>query len=184
MPFRSSDAYQHFETSVLRHMRYMHEECVQDFLLAVQETARARTEKVKAGELFWRAQLGHTYRLENKGEPHQTKVAQALSPERMKPDPELVRDGRVNPRGIAYLYLSSVPNTACAEVRPWLGAYVSVGQFETKRDLRIVNCTSNAERFWEAFDETTGEFPSWEPHEYERGRMGGHLLRSIQAGYT
>jgi hypothetical protein len=64
----------------------------------------------------------------------------AFDPQRMKPIPARVTDGRVNPCGIAYLYLATKQNTACAEVRPWLKSYVSLGQFQTKRDLRIY-CT-------------------------------------------
>ena len=29
-----------------------------------------------------------------------------------------------------------------AEVRPWKGSYVSVGKFQTLRDLRVVNCAT------------------------------------------
>ncbi len=59
----------------------------------------------------------------------------------MKPLPEKATDGRVNPRGIACLYLASHKETAALEVRPLIGSYVSVGQFEVLRDIRVVDCT-------------------------------------------
>jgi hypothetical protein len=37
-------------------------------------------------------------------------------------------------------------HTAIAEVRPWIGSKVSVGLFRTLRDLRLVDCTRDAEK--------------------------------------
>jgi hypothetical protein len=90
----------------------------------------------------------------------------------MKPDPEKVTDGRVNPRGIAYLYLATEQNTACAEVRPWLGSLISLGRFHTKRDLRIIDCTSDVRRGlpFKVFIAVNIENPvviPWEPNDYE-----------------
>jgi hypothetical protein len=70
--------------------------------------------------------------------------------ERMKPLRDRAREGRANPKGIAYLYLATNRETALAEVRPWIGSMISVGQFKTARELRIVNCTtdSNGQRLY------------------------------------
>jgi hypothetical protein len=62
-------------------------------------------------------------------------------PERMKPLAHSAREGRVNPKGIPCLYLATDKDTAMAEVRPWLGLYVSVGQFRTLKELMIVDCS-------------------------------------------
>jgi hypothetical protein len=59
----------------------------------------------------------------------------------MKPLPEKATDGRANPRGIPCLYLASQKETATLEVRPLIGSYVSVGQFEVLRDIRVVDCS-------------------------------------------
>jgi hypothetical protein len=64
----------------------------------------------------------------------------------MKPLPDRAREGRANPKGIAYLYVSSHRERAMAEVRPWIGAYVSVAELSVVRDLRLVNCTEDSER--------------------------------------
>lgn len=45
------------------------------------------------------------------------------------PPREATRPGRLNPTGIPYLYLSSDKETAIAEVRPWMGANVTVASF-------------------------------------------------------
>ena len=33
-------------------------------------------------------------------------------------------------------------NTAMAEVRPWIGSYISIAQFKLLKNVRIINCTS------------------------------------------
>jgi hypothetical protein len=63
-----------------------------------------------------------------------------FAPERMKPLRGSAHEGRVNPRGIPCLYAASNKETAVAEVRPWLGALVSVAQLTPARSLRLVNC--------------------------------------------
>lgn len=57
----------------------------------------------------------------------------------MKPLQDRAVEGRANPKGIPYLYLSTNRETAIAEVRPWLDAFVSVAQFKTLRDLTLVD---------------------------------------------
>jgi hypothetical protein len=172
MPFRSWDAYHYYKRSVLQHLRYMHEESVTDFLRAVQETSVSRTRTVPAGTVLWRAQRDHEYRLENKGQPNEMEIPCPCKPQRMKPCPEKVADGRVNPRGIAYLYLARKQNTACAEVRPWLGSYISLGKFQTKRGLRIIDCTLDEKKRmpFKAFNAVDLENPiviPWGPDDYE-----------------
>ena len=45
----------------------------------------------------------------------------------MKPLERIALEGRTNPKGIPYLYLSSKKETAMSEVRPWIGGYISLG---------------------------------------------------------
>ncbi len=47
------------------------------------------------------------------------------------------RECRANPKGIPCLYLSSVMRTAAAEVRPWIGTYVTLAKFRVKDDAAI-----------------------------------------------
>lgn len=61
----------------------------------------------------------------------------------MKPLKDRATEGRANPKGIPYLYLATDQETTLAEVRPWVGSLVSIGQFRTLRDLRFVNCTND-----------------------------------------
>ena len=66
-------------------------------------------------------------------------VPTPLDPDRMKPLSDRAREGRANSKGIPVIYLATELETAVAEIRPWVGAYVSVGTFRITRPLRIVN---------------------------------------------
>ena len=55
------------------------------------------------------------------------------------PPQDGAKAGRLNPVGIPYLYLSDDIDTSIAEVRPWLGAIVTVASFVPKKDIKIVN---------------------------------------------
>ena len=59
-------------------------------------------------------------------------------------------EGRVNPRGISYLYLATNLKTAVAEIRPWIDAKISVGEFVTVRPLTIIDCTKYHDGIGEA----------------------------------
>lgn len=61
----------------------------------------------------------------------------------MKPLRERATEGRANPKGIPSLYLATDRETAIGEVRPWIGSHVSIGVFETRRELNTVNCTDH-----------------------------------------
>src|SRR5262249_30685866 len=67
---------------------------------------------------------------------------------RMKPRPNRAPEGRINPKGIPCLYLSTTPNAAMSEVRPWIGSLVSVARFETVRALTVVKCSLLQDQYW------------------------------------
>src|SRR5260370_22651189 len=169
MPFNSADAYRQFAASVKHDKRFIYDERVSAFLSALHETSVSRTVDLPAGSILWRAQLGYQVRIQDAGKPEEMEVEAPYFAERMKPLAQKVTDGRPNPRGIAYLYLASTDNAACSEVRPWLGALVSLSlsQFRIKRPLRIVDCTSDKKRWFKAFDADMTNFIPWEPHEFE-----------------
>jgi hypothetical protein len=59
----------------------------------------------------------------------------------MKPLTEKATEGRVNPKGIPYLYLATDQKTAISEIRPWVGKYVTLAEFETCKDLTLIDCS-------------------------------------------
>jgi len=146
--FASWQSYWYFVHSVRSEYRYLHEFEAQQFLDAVRATTPKRVLSIQAGSLVWRAQLG-TDSVTTTHEDEETGVAMPIDedapfrPDRMKPVENRALEGRVNPKGIPCLYLSSDPDTAMAEVRPWLGAPISLGQFEIVRNLNLVDCSAS-----------------------------------------
>ena len=145
--FKSWKGYWEFEHSTKYRTRYVHAPEVEAFLDSVLQTTEKRVDVLAQEKILWRAQLGCDGEpIYEEGEyiddnpiPHQ--------PERMKPLSRRASEGRANPKGIPYLYLATNRDTALAEVRPWIGSYISVGQFKTLRELRLVNCTTDQKGF-------------------------------------
>jgi RES domain-containing protein len=139
--FRSWQSYERFASSVTRKARYFYDKDVTEFLETVIATTESRKKNVPQGTPYWRAQIG--YNLEWHEPPYQNlPVLAPFSSERMYPRPNAATEGRVNPKGLPYLYVATDPETAVSEVRPWVGKYVSVAKFETAKALSLIDCSS------------------------------------------
>jgi RES domain-containing protein len=143
--FKSANSYWDFARSVKSEARYVYSDEVQSFLNTVVQTSESRRKKIPKGHVLTRAQRGSEPELRQEGED-EFYVDAAYGHERKKPKAEFVGDGRVNPRGIPCLYLADNEQTAMAEVRPWLGSYVSLAQFKVMRDCEIVDCSMDKKR--------------------------------------
>jgi RES domain-containing protein len=129
-----------FEHSVKRVSRHILESSSQRFLDALLETSATRLLNFKAHAVFWRSQLGHDFRVEKEIDDV---LPTAYSPERMMPLPDRAKEGRVNPKGIPCLYLSTDKETAMSEVRPWIGSLISLAQFTLLKDIQIVDFSAD-----------------------------------------
>lgn len=138
--FNSWRSYWDFEHATMEERRYIRGPDVEEFLKAVAATAKERVEVIPAQGILWRAQLGYCWRA---GDEYRPGEPVPYGTDRMKPRKNRGFEGRVNPKGITYLYLATNRDTALAEVRPWIGSLISVGQFKMCRELRVVNCTTN-----------------------------------------
>ena len=136
--FPSWRSYWNFARSVGREYRYIRPPEVEAFLATVLATSAARKVDIPKGSLFWRAQVGHDWR--PMGEDTDDEIPSAYSRSRMKPLEGRASDGRANPRGIPSLYLATTKEAAMSEVRPWMGSYVSCGQFRINRPLTVIDC--------------------------------------------
>jgi hypothetical protein len=145
--FASTDSYHRFAQAVKLKTRYVHDDEVRAFLAAVMETSETRRDSIEKSVVLWRAQRGYVWRKENEGEEGEDEVQDAYPPERMKPKAEFATDGRVSPRGIPCLYLASTKEAAMAEVRPWVGSYLSLAQFKVMRELAVVDCSKDKRIF-------------------------------------
>ena len=61
----------------------------------------------------------------------------------MNPPKHLASEGRINPKGIPYLYLAENLETAIAEVRPYKGKEVSVATVKIEDNIRISSFNNN-----------------------------------------
>ena len=127
----------------MRERRYVRDGGTQRFLSTVLATASSRKISIPRNRYLWRAQLGYTSEPLYEQGQYIDDVPAPYPPERMKPLKNSAREGRANPKGIPYLYLSNRKETAMAEVRPWFGSLISVGQFKTLRKLNVISCLSD-----------------------------------------
>lgn len=74
-------------------------------------------------------------------------------PDEMGPPPlHFAISGRINPDGIPYLYCAGDSDTAGAELRPWKGAYLTIGEIEIKQDIPIADLTLECkDSSWQLF---------------------------------
>ena len=145
MSFKSWRSYYVFSQEVKRGSRYIHSDEVKDFLLNVLETSKDRVTIVNPDN-FWRAQLGSEWLYVLDSDEIVVDEPAPFSEERMKPIQYEASEGRANPKGIPCLYLATDEKTAMSEVRPWLGSDISVGQFKTVRELKLIDCSVHASK--------------------------------------
>jgi RES domain-containing protein len=141
--FESYKSYSQFAHSITTQWRYARNSEQTDFLRTVLATSVHRQEVIAAGKILWRAQRGFDWRPEAQEEGVAEESPGPLNSERMKPLTNRSPEGRANPKGIPYLYLATHQETAVAEVRPWIGSYVSIAQFELRRDVRVLNTVTD-----------------------------------------
>jgi hypothetical protein len=135
--FKTWRAFSNFEREVAQDRRFVRTAEAESFLLAVKGACERRRLPIQKGQGFWRAQVGHDWRHIKEIDDE---VPCAFSPKRMFPPCDRALEGRTNPKGIPVLYLSTSKNAAMSEVRPWLGSLVSLGHFETTRELSVIEC--------------------------------------------
>jgi len=109
-----------------------------NFTQGVAESAAKREIILKKGSVLFRARNGSDL-----GEGHwRQPVPIPFSLDKMGMPPEkITKDGRVNPRGIPYLYLANSLATVLSEIRPFIGELATVAKFKTKEKLKLVDTT-------------------------------------------
>ena len=136
------------------------------FIRAVLETSETRKQLLKQGDVLYRSQLAHNQQThviadDNGIEVESIEVVTPADEDRMLPQSGRAYEGRVNPKGIPCLYLSTDPDTAMAEVRPWIGAYMTVAKFELLRDLTVVDCSVDRRRYLRQLASDQWEHEAW-----------------------
>ena len=125
MSFNTWRDYQNFAHDVKFKSRFVQSPEVNEFLLNIEKSIPDRELVLASGNILYRGQIGYD-EYESEGQL----TISGYPPQRMKPILNRGKEGRGNPKGISYLYLSNDENTALAELRPHLGQYISSAQFQ------------------------------------------------------
>jgi hypothetical protein len=104
MPFESWRDYWDFARETARERRFIRSDRADTFLNEVAATSPSRIRQLKKGTVLWRAQLGHGWRRESQIDDE---VPSAFDRERMKPQKDRAKEGRVNAKGVPCLYLAT-----------------------------------------------------------------------------
>ena len=169
MSFKSWQSYWEFSRKVQHDFRYIYDEEITYFLNEVLQTSKTRERVLKEGTILWRSQLGGgTQPIFHEEEEQACEEPCPYLPERMVPLDYVASEGRVNPKGIPYLYLATDKETAMGEARPWVGSEISVAQFKLLKIQKIIDCSLNhlLDLNWELY--FCIEYAENEPDEKER----------------
>lgn len=129
-----------FCTYIIEKNRYILDEKSVSIRDEILSTVQNYEDEINTDKQFFRARFAN----ELKSNEHGEIVVENFTAEQLLAPPKhLTRDGRVNPAGIPYLYLAENGETAIAEIKPYLGARITVGKFRPKNKFKIVNLKKN-----------------------------------------
>ncbi len=138
--FKSQSLWFDFSYHLKNKNRYILDSESNEFIKTLLYKAKKRTKKLTEGGIFYRARIGHR-NIEERDSLwayEQPLKKTAL----LNPSKEKATEGRINPTGISYLYLSSDEVTAISETRPWIGQFVSVATCKILRTIKIIDVRS------------------------------------------
>ena len=139
-----------FSETVTTGRRHVLDAASREFLEVVGITSKTRVHDLPKGSTLCRAQIANTVRSESAYDAdseEEFEIGQWAMPcneDRLRPFSDRAKEGRANPKGRPVFYAALDEDTAVAEVRPWIGTYISIGYFTTNRSLRLVDCSRHA----------------------------------------
>lgn len=136
------DAYERFSEYVISSYRYVLDEQSRKLMKMLEETTKQREYRVKPENTFYRARKGH----DDYSASATNNLVDPYPPEEMTAPPLCkVREGRLNPKGLSYLYVADQYQTAIMEMRPWIGELISVARFSPMKELKVIDLTQDNE---------------------------------------
>lgn len=137
--FESGDLWNELSAYLKVRNRYVLDQKFNNFIKILLSSAEKRCKIIKRGKIFYRARIGC--------KDTKSKLVLKDYPlpknKMLSPTIGLAKEGRINPNGISYLYLSDNETTAVSEVRPSLGQLVTVARCEILMNIKVVNTLSN-----------------------------------------
>ncbi|WP_157822509.1 RES family NAD+ phosphorylase [Psychromonas sp. Urea-02u-13] len=144
MSFNSWQSYWKFSRKITSDTRYIYDDETSNFINEVLRTSDSRKKTLKTGHKLWRSQIGSEIRTICNDDGIEIGEETVPYPKnRMYPLECSANEGRVNPKGIPYIYLATDWETSMSECRPWIGMNLSVGQFIVTKNLNVVDCSEN-----------------------------------------
>ncbi len=129
--------YTKYHSSIMKKSRFGFDKRTQFFLSYLLETCSDKIIQLPTNKELFRTQRGH-----DEIEEDYQLIILPYKKDRMIPNAQKVKNGRVNPIGIPVMYLSDEALTAIAETRPWLRETISLATFVTTREMRLLDISS------------------------------------------
>jgi len=134
-----------FVNYIKKKNRYRLSQDLETFIQKILDTSKNRKISVRKHRVFWRARFGEYWFPRPVWHdkysclyPHPLPCSKMGAPPTNKS-----KEGRLNPKGITYLYLSSDYQTALSEIRPRFNEPVSVGKFKIVRNQIVLDTTTS-----------------------------------------
>lgn len=129
-PFIDIQVWQKFVVGLKRENRFtLSDEPARFVELLIEYAKKHKSVKLSSGTHLYRARINEI-----------TESYKPIAIENMGAPPiHLAGHGRLNPRGIPYLYLASDKLTAVSEVRPWINCHITVAKFVLSADCNLIN---------------------------------------------
>ncbi len=137
--FKDETCFYKFSKNHIDNFRYIKSKDQSDFIESIRIYAKNKTEVIEKDGILYRSQIGYDTQKFFHEDEYVYDEAIPFDKTRMSPDPQYVKEGRINPKGIAYFYCSNEINTALSEARPWLNQYVSLAYFQVIKNLNLVD---------------------------------------------
>ena len=134
----SINDYQSFYTEVINYRRYILTNETKLFLNRYRCEIKKNFITLSKGNIYYRAQNGFLNERSRK-HPYQK--------ERMFPLPKKASEGRINPKGIPYLYLTEELENSVYEIRAKYRSYITIAEFCLKRNIDVVYFHKRMEYF-------------------------------------
>jgi len=130
LPFEDIRVWRKFVLGLKRENRFsLSEEPAKFIENLIEYATKHKSKTLPRGEVLFRARI-------NDGSEKEKPIAIEYMG---APPIHLAGHGRLNPRGIPYLYLASNRITAVSEVRPWVSCNVTVAEFVLSKDCKCIN---------------------------------------------
>jgi len=143
--FIDPDDWRKFEKYLCETNRFILSNYWENFIKIVVKTAHKRTKILKKGTRLLRARIGTSWVEFEEGDEQPCPI----SPHEMGAPPKhLAKEGRLNSKGIPYLYLATKIETVVAEIKPLIGSEITIGCFEILDNLKIVDTSNDKPKFF------------------------------------